>query len=94
MRVADVSTHGAFSTCAEYNGGLETFNSLAIELGFDMLSEMPAIIARRISAPPDVALAPPRPPAFSLITLANVAAQPLTKSFNSVPCLIQQLDNY
>jgi hypothetical protein len=84
MRTADVSTNGAFSTCAEYNAGLETFNSLAIELGFDMLSEMPAIIARCTSVPPrDVALAPPRPPAFSLITLANVAAQPLTKSLTA-----------
>ena len=48
------------------NAGLENFNSLAIELGFDMLSEMPAIIARRTSAPPDVALALPRTAGVSL----------------------------
>jgi hypothetical protein len=49
---ADVATAEELSTCAKYSVGLEDINSLAIDLGFDMLSEMPAIIARRTSGPP------------------------------------------
>jgi hypothetical protein len=49
------------------NAGLENFNSLAIVLGFGMLSEMPAIIAGRTSVPPsDVALAYPKTAGVSL----------------------------
>jgi hypothetical protein len=59
------------------NAGLENFNSLAIVLGFGMLSEMPAIIARRTSVPPRMLRSRfQRPPAFPLITLADVMAQP------------------
>jgi hypothetical protein len=36
----------------ECNAGLGNFHSLAIDLGFAMLSEMPAIIARRTPVPP------------------------------------------
>jgi hypothetical protein len=55
MCTADISTHEVFSTCTERNVGLGNFHSLAIGLGFDMLSETPAIIARSDISPPDVA---------------------------------------
>jgi hypothetical protein len=51
MCTADISTHEVFSTCTERNVGLGNFHSLAIGLGFDMLSETPAIIARSDISP-------------------------------------------
>lgn len=66
-------------TSAGPDGWLGTFDLMAIELGFDMLEEMPAIPARRYirdSPPNGYCVRASRPPAFSLITLAEVTAQP------------------
>jgi len=74
------------------NAGLENFNSLAIELGFDMLSEMPAIIARRTSFPPRCCARLQTASVF-----LDYVRQPydatLVKIFNSVPRVVQQLAN-
>jgi hypothetical protein len=75
----------------ECNAGLGNFHSLAIDLGFAMLSEMPAIIARRTPVPPrDVALAPPDRRRFSSLRSSTLRRNP-NKSFNNVSCVIQQL---
>jgi hypothetical protein len=60
---------------------------MVIELAFDMLRKMPAIPAwRYIRIPPHgYCVRASRPPAFSLITLAEVTVQPRTKALATFP---------